>query len=208
MHNIFHRTDNTLENLVDIAFFEYTIRYIKRIDQLVHVHKDRVRIEWLIFPRRDIKPSADGIGLSGTRFVVRLFSEVVIYHLYKTRSTLLVHAFDGVIDAFIVVSFSCDSLIIQTQDDMCRGLYVFFLLTCRIGLISDQRLFGSEDTHIVDHKVVSVPTGSHVVNTHTEMMVFDMGVKYDREVDLIPSVLRLYIARHVGSDVLPVRSVH
>ena len=204
MYNIFHRTDNTLENLVDIAFFEYTIRYIKRIDQFVHVHKDRVRIEWLIFPRRDIKPSADGIG----RPEMLLFIEVVIYHLYETRSTLFVHAFDGVIDAFIVVSFSCDSLIIQTQDDMCRGLYVFFLLTCRIGLISDQRLFGSEDTHIVDHKVVSVPTGSHVVNSHTEMMVLDMGVEYDREVDLIPSVLGLYIARHVGSDVLPVRSVH
>ena len=115
---------------------------------------------------------------------------------------------DGIVNIVIVVLIGRDTLVVNTHDHV-RIPFGIFLLTCCIGLISDQRRFSSKDADIIDNKVVSVETRRYVIDTNTEMFVLLFGRTgvVNRNKDLIPSVRRLYIAGHIGRDVFPIRLI-
>ena len=85
--------------------------------------------------------------------------QISIYHLYERNFPILVDALEGIAYSGVVVTITDDTLVVHTQDDMRREVLVCFFLTSRIGLISNQRRLGSEDTHIIDDEVISVPVG-------------------------------------------------
>ena len=127
--------------------------------------------------------------------------------MYIRNNSLAVDALEGIIDGGVVVTITDDTLVVHTQDDMRREVLVCFFLTSRIGLISDQRRLGGEDTHIIDDKVVSVPVGRHVVDSYAEVFVVDILVKDDREIDLAPLTRGLDTSRGIRGDIHPIGSV-
>ena len=98
--------------------------------------------------------------------------------------------------------FTGDTLIVHTNDDISGGIGFVRIHTGGAGLISDQRRFGSKDTHVIDDKVVSIEVRRHVIDPHTEFVV--VMFLQDREADLTPLPGRLDISRHVGRDIFPV----
>ena len=90
---------------------------------------------------------------------------------------------------------------------MRRRFLFGFLLTSRIGLISNQWRLSSEDTHIIDDEVISVPVGRHVVDAYAEVLVIDILVEDDREIDLAPLARRFDTSRGIRGDINPIGSV-
>ena len=132
--------------------------------------------------------------------------EVAVHHRYKTiggvfRCFIYRHLLDRVINIGVVEAMIDESLIIDTEYDMRDGIVLGIVHAAGVGLVGNQRRFGSEDAYIVDDEVVAIEVGCLVVDTDTELVVTPLLV--DREEDLIPFVGRLDITRHVGSNIVP-----
>ena len=209
MHNILHRTDITFKDLIDIAFTEdryrriqcmFGLRYFEGVDQFVHVHEDRVGIPRLVYLGRDIQFTADGI-------VMDFLIQITVFHRFEVFYAFAVLTVNGIIDGGVVIAFAGDTLVVHTQDDVGRCVIILAFLTCRCSLVSDQRRFGSDNTHIIDDEVVTVPVRGHVIDTHAEVDVLLRLIEDDGEEDLVPPVGRRDIACGITRNIFPFRTI-
>ena len=138
----------------------------------------------------------------------RIFLKVSVGYAYETFRTIRSDLPYGIAYLFVIVALAGDTLIVQAQQNVRIFLRMTVILTGRLRLISDQRLLGSEDTHIIDHEVITVEVRCHIINTHAEIGIITTSIiMQNREIDLIPVVRRRYIARHIRGDILPCISI-